>query len=194
MTIAQPSRPADNPFASHRIEALAYRGPVVSGEDLDARIDALGGRAAVVGPKGSGKTTLLEELGGQLPGPVVMVRIPSGDPHPYRTAIRQLPQPVTSSHTILVDSAEQLGPLAWNAFLGRVRNADRLVATLHRPGRLPTFIECSTSAALLRDLVGELAPLDAPGLEPNLDEIFDRHSGNIRMCLMELYDVYAGRC
>ena len=88
---ATPYRPADNPFASHRIEALPYRGLAVSGGGLGSRVDELGGRAAIVGPKGSGKTTLLEELGGQLPGPVLTIRIPGSDPRPYRSAARQLP-------------------------------------------------------------------------------------------------------
>lgn len=193
MNLANPCRPADNPFASHRVEALPYRGPAMSGDDLEPRIDALGGRAAIVGTRGSGKTTLLEELGQQLPGPVIMVRLPGSDTHPYRTTIRQLPESVTSSHSILVDSAEQLGPLGWHTFLSRTRKARRIVATLHQPGRLPTLVECTTDPGLLRDLVRELSPEDAPALEPTLDALFHRHNGNIRSCLRDLYDVYAGR-
>ncbi len=79
-------RPADNPFASHRIEMHGYRGLDVAGEDLVRRLDQLGGRAAIVGPKGSGKTTLLEELDFYLPGRVKRVRIPGSSPHPLRTA------------------------------------------------------------------------------------------------------------
>jgi hypothetical protein len=73
------------------------------------------------------------------------------------------------------------------------RRAGLLVATLHRPRLLPTLIECRTDLGLLRELVAELAPADAPLLEPRLDELFERHRGNIRLCLRELYDVYAGR-
>ena len=188
-----PYRPADNPFASHRVEALRYRRGVRSFSEIETRLEELGGRAALVGPKGSGKTTLLEELGERLPGPTLTIRIPGGDPHPYRRAIGQLPQRGTQSLTILVDSAEQLGALAWRAFLGRTVRARRLVATLHRPGRLPTLWECTTSPQLLHGLVAELAPEYAAALRPNLDPLFRRHDGNIRSCLRELYDVYAGR-
>ena len=193
MSLARPSRPSDNPFASHRVEALHYRACSLSRFDLERRIDALGGLVAIVGAKGSGKTTLLEELGEQLPGPVITVRIHGSDPHPYRAANHQLPDPVTSSHTILVDGAEQLGALSWRTVLNRVHRARRLVATHHRPGRLPTLIECTTSPALLCDLVRELAPENVPFLEPTLENLFHRHDGNIRSCLRELYDVYAGR-
>jgi len=193
MSLANPCRPADNPFASHRVEALPYRQSTMSWPDLLRRLDALGGRAALVGCKGSGKTTLMEELSHRLAEPVVLVRIPGSDPRPNRTAIRQLPRPVTTAHTILIDGAEQLGPLAWRNILNRTRRARRLVATLHKPGRLPTLITCTTDPELLRQLVEELAPNDATALQPTLDDLFRRHQGNIRSCLRELYDVYAGR-
>ena len=188
-----PCRAADNPFASHRVDALPYRGHEGSWSDLEHRIDALGGRAAIVGPKGSGKTTLLEELSRRLDQPTTLVHIQGSEPRPYRTAIRQLPNPVTSAHTILIDSAGQLGPLAWRHFLNRTRPAHRLVATLHQPGRLPTLVDCTTDPDLLRELVHELAPEEAATLDPTLDDLFNRHNGNIRSCLRELYDVYAGR-
>lgn len=186
-------RPADNPFASHRVDALPYRGPAISWHDLEHRIDALGGRAAIVGPKGSGKTTLLEAFAHHLQQPAVVVHLPGSDPRPHRTAIRQLPDPVTSDHTILIDSAEQLGPLAWRHLLTRTRRARRLVATFHRPGRLPTLIECTTDPDLLRKLVRELAPDESATLDPTIEGLFNRHRGNIRSCLRDLYDVYAGR-
>ncbi len=100
---------------------------------------------------------------------------------------------MTSAHTILIDSAGQLGPLAWRHFLLTTRRARRLVATLHQPGRLPTLIECTTDPDLLQDLVHNLAPDDAATLGPTIGELFHRHRGNIRSCLRELYDVYAGR-
>ncbi|TFG38985.1 MAG: hypothetical protein E4H44_02945 [Candidatus Aminicenantes bacterium] len=116
-------RAADNPFASHRVDALPYRGHERSWSDFEHRIDALGGRAAIVGPKGSGKTTLLEELSRRMDQPTTLVHLPGSEPRPYRTAILQLPNPVTSAHTILIDSAEQLGSLAWRHFLTRTRQA-----------------------------------------------------------------------
>jgi energy-coupling factor transporter ATP-binding protein EcfA2 len=191
---AAPSRrPADNPFAAHRVENLAYRGRAMADREIERRLDALGGRAALVGPNGSGKTTLLEELARRLDPPTVVVRIPGGDPRPFRTAMSRLPTRVTSAHTILIDSAEQLGPLGWRRFLVRTRRARRLVATLHHPGRLPTLVNCATDPALLRRLVQELAPTRFTVLDPTLDDLFRRHEGNIRSCLRELYDVSAGR-
>ena len=97
------------------------------------------------------------------------------------------------SDIVFVDGAEQLGPLAWWRFRRIVRQATGLVITSHRSGRLPTLIECRTSPTLLRELVTELAPDDIEKLEPRLDDLFERHKGNLRSCLRELYDRYAGR-
>ena len=185
-------RPAENPFASHRIEALSFRSAELEWRDLMQRMENLGGRAAVVGPKGSGKTTLLEALAHRLEQPVV-VRIPGSCPQPWRTVSAQLPQPVTHRHAILVDGSEQLGAIGWRRLLYATRHARCLIVTLHRPGRLPTLIECRTDAGLLRNLVEELVPADTLNLQIGLDDLFQRHEGNLRSCFRELYDVYAGR-
>ena len=188
-----PRRPADNPFASHRVEGLAYRWADGDTGGLERRIGELGGRAAIVGPKGSGKTTLLEELARYLSADTVVVRVPGSCPRPWSAARAQLPTGIGENHAIFVDGAEQLGRLGWRRLLLATRRARYVVVTLHRPGPLPTLIDCRTEPALLRDLVSELAPDDASMLEPQLGHLFDRHDGNIRSCLRELYDVYAGR-
>ena len=186
-------RPATNPFASHRIEGLSFRHGGSTLLDLGQRLQELGGRVAIVGPKGSGKTTLLEELASALPGEPVQARIPGSYPDPWRTVHNQLPQPVTHRHTVLVDGSEQLGAVGWRLLLHATRRARYLIVTLHRPGRLPTLIECRTDAGLLRDLVSELVPADAAHLESGINDLFQRHGGNLRSCFRELYDEYAGR-
>ncbi len=185
------NRPADNPFASHRVEDLAFRTTGSSTAELAGLVFDLGGQVAIVGPEGSGKTTLLGELAGILPGEPVWVTIPGGCADPWRSARAQLPRPVRRGNVILVDGAEQLGPVAWRRLLFATRTARSLVATLHRPGRLPTLIDCRTDQHLLRDLVSELAPAASPPVD--LDDLFQRHDGDIRLCFRELYDFCAGR-
>ena len=186
-------RPADNPFASHRVRLFRYWHAEVGAEDLLRRLDDLGGHGAIVGPKGSGKTTFLEELDFFMHGCVKRVRIPGSDPSPLRTALEQLDGPVTESDTLLIDGSEQLGSLAWRRFYLAVLRARRIVATLHRPGRLPTLFKCAPSPDILSNLVHYLDPDDAVLLEPHLPDLFQRHDGNIRLCFRELYDLYAGR-
>jgi type VI protein secretion system component VasK len=184
-------RPSDNPFASHRIDAITYRPQGASWDELLAELERLQWRAAVVGPEGSGKTALLEALALRTEG-AVMVRL-GGVANPFAAVMSQLPRHVTGHHTVFVDAAERLAWFGWWRLRHEVRAARGLVVTLHSPGRLPALVRCTTSSALLRDLVRQLAPGDAPRLEPMLDELFTRHGGNLRSCFRELYDVYAGR-
>jgi hypothetical protein len=184
-------RPADNPFASHRVEDLAFRSPGSQLPELARRVGQLGGRAAIVGGEGTGKTTLLHELAGELPGEPILVSLGGGCRRPGRAALDQLPRPVREHHAVLIDGGERLDAVRWRLFMLAARRAGSLVATLHRPGRLPTLIECRTDSRLLAELVAELAPSDPPALD--LDELFDRHRGDIRQCLRELYDLHAGR-
>ena len=186
-------RPADNPFASHRIEGLVFRHDGTNQQDFGERLEEHGGRVAIVGPEGSGKTTLLEEIAGNLGPRRTMVRIPGNCPRPWRTVRAQLPRPVIHRQTILVDGSEQLGEVGWRRLLHATRRARYLIVTLHRQGRLPTLVECRTNPRLLRNLVEELAPADAANLESGLDGLFRRHAGNLRSCFRELYDLYAGR-
>ena len=186
-------RPAENPFSGRRIEGLAYRSPDFSWRRLEDRLDGLGRRCAVVGPRGSGKTTLLEEIACRLESTVAMVRIPGSCDHPLRTARNQLPRPLTERHAVLIDGCEQLGAIGWRRLLHETRRAGALIVTLHQPGRLPTLVECRTDPDLLRILVQDLAPREAPHHQDGLDELFHRHNGNLRLCFRDLYDVFAGR-
>jgi len=182
-------RPADNPFAGRRVESLAYRSPDLSWRRLEDRFDSLGRRCAIVGPKGSGKTTLLEAIADRLNRRVAMVRIPGSCDNPWRAVRDQLPRPVADGHAVLVDGCEQLGAIGWRRLRHETRHAGALIVTLHNPGRLPTLVECRTDPQLLRDLVHALAP----DLDTDLDELFHRHKGNLRLCFRGLYDAYAGR-
>jgi len=184
-------RPADNPFASRRIDGLNYRFRASDLETVVGRLARYRGRGTIIGPHGSGKTTLLEHLAEQLDGRPVRLALNAETARPVEFVIAALPEPVGSEHTILIDGAEQLGRWAWWRLARRVKNAGIVVITSHTPGRLPTIHECLTSPQLLAELVDELAPKSAE--IGGLDELFRRHGGNIRLCLRELYDLWARR-
>jgi len=184
-------RPADNPFASRRIDRLEYRFQGIDVQSIAERLRLTGGRGSVIGPHGSGKTTLLEQLAERLDGRPVWVRLNAQTPRPLASTVSKLPRPITKEHAVLIDGAEQLGPWSWWRLRQRTRNARTIIITSHSPGRLPTLHECTTSPELLAELVGELAPKMAGSTD--LDELFRRHNGNIRLCFRELYDVLARR-
>lgn len=195
MTVVDPGRglrPADNPFAAHRLDALRFRPQGVSWSDLLARLEALSFRAAIVGPEGAGKTALLEKLADRLGIPARTVRLgPVSRAAVTTAALAAAGLAVAHGEVLLVDSGELLGPVAWRRLLHRARHAPGLVATMHRPGRLPTLVTCRTSPQLLQELVCELAPDLVDHLAPLLPALHERHRGNLRECLLELYDTAA---
>jgi hypothetical protein len=189
----------DNPFGATRVlAAIRYTDP--AGDDRNTaaallpRLEALGYRAAIVGPHGSGKTTLLEDLEHVLARRgfrITHVRLDTENPRlprDWRLSARLLR--FDSSDIVCLDGAEQLGSIAWMWFRWRARHAGGLIVTTHRSGRLATLVNCTTNAALLDRIIKRLAP-SGLATTPPAAELFTRHRGNLRNALRELYDVYA---
>ncbi|HZE98456.1 MAG TPA: hypothetical protein VE981_15595 [Planctomycetota bacterium] len=187
-------RARDNPFRSERVLSVRYRPPAGGWDALLARFEALGRRAAIAGPHGSGKTTLLEDLAPRFRAQGHVVRelrldtdAPRFDPEFLETFVALL----SPRDLILLDGAEQMGPLAWFAFRRRTRTAAGLLITVHRPGRLPTLLETRTSPELLACLVEEILGSRGKDLRPGIPALYEKHRGNLREALRELYEDYA---
>jgi hypothetical protein len=176
-------RARDNPFASDRVESLRYRLPEgLTWDRLLERLAALRFRAALVGPHGRGKTTLLEELAPRLTARGFRVRTVTLRQDESGIDWRRL-QGLGADDVLFLDGAELLGRFAWLRVRLRCRRAGGLIVTSHRPGLLPTLLECGTTPELLAELVRELT-----GEELEVAELFARHEGNVRMALWEMYD------
>ena len=178
------TRPADNPFASHRLEALRFRAPGFSLDDVLERLRSGAGRGSIVGPKGSGKTTLLLELAEALRGRglrVVVLRPTAGE--------SLAPIPAAPGDALLVDGAGRLGPAAWLRLFLRSRRAAALVVTAHRPTLLPTLVRCAPTPSLAEELAAELS--DDPAFRPLARAAFLNRGGNVREALRDLYDAAA---
>lgn len=195
--------PRLNPFRRSQTEALAYRftpsrdgdpnpGHVADVEGLLRRFEALGRRAALVGAKGSGKTTLLLEIEGhlgQLGDGLKILPIRLRRDRRNLSSREQTALGGDLSRTLVtVDGAEQLSPPRWWRLRRRTRSAWGVLITVHRPGRLPTLRFHRTDPALLRELVRRLS--DGAPMPPDdeLESLFQKHRGNLRECLAELYD------
>ncbi len=171
-------RARDNPFAVDRLHALAFRGasPGVVLSQARAR-----GRGAVVGPEGSGKTTLLVEVSALIDRPVWI-------------QLRRDARALTAEHRAMIEAARDvvfvdgadLLPLLDRRWLAKHTRDVTVLGTLHAPGWLPTLARLSTSPMLLDDLVRELTGASLSDLDR--DALYQRHGGNLRAALFELYD------
>ena len=188
-------RARDNPFRTDRVLSVRYRLLEGTLDGLLDRFEAMGRRAAIVGPKGHGKTTLLEDLAPRLRARGFTVReLRLDEEHPGFDGafLKELHRSLGGRDVILFDGAEQLGRFAWFRFERATRAAGGLLVTTHRAGRLPPVIETTTTPELLDGLVGEILGHGASDVRSITRGLFEKHRGNLREALRELYDHYAG--
>lgn len=184
----------DNPFRVERVRRVRFFPQGITWDEIHQRLEHLGYRAAIAGPDGSGKTTLLEDLLPHLERKGFRVRS-AGLSLPRRVLpkkkMEELMADLGPDDLIAFDGADLLRP--WDRWIlkWRSRKAGGLLVTTHRRGMLPILVECSTSPELFESIVREiLEPGDAlPGV--SLQQLFEKHGGNIRDALRELYDLYS---
>lgn len=189
-------RARDNPFSTDRVLRVRYRLRGESWESLLARLAALKHRAAIVGPEGAGKTTLLEDLEPHLRAQgfePVMLRLTREVPQFKAGVLPELRRQLSPRHIILFDGAEQLSRWDWWRFCRSVRVAGGLIITSHRPGLLPTLIECRTDEGLLAGILAELLGGAVEEQQKTAESLFRANRGNLRDALRELYDQWAER-
>jgi hypothetical protein len=190
-------RARDNPFTVERVQTVRYRPFHATLEEILSSLEAMDYRAALVGPDGSGKTTLLEDLDQALTEKGRKTRLVFvNDTCPLNgPRRRELLADVEPDEIVFFDGADVMPRATWLMIKRRLlQEAAGLVITSHRPGLLPTLLECSTTPHLLRQIVDTLQPEHQPVPTPLLDDLFDRHQGNIRDCLRDLYDAFACDC
>ena len=190
-------RAKDNPFNTDSVLGVRYRLRGRTREELLARLDGLGYRAAIVGPHGAGKTTLLEDLEPHLTSlgfSLIRLRLDEETRRFERAFLKSLFRDLSERDVLLFDGAEQMGRLAWMTFKRRTKKAAGLIITSHERGRLPTLIECQTSPELLHEIIIELTGDGGGARRGAAERLHAKHRGNLRDALREMYDVYSERC
>jgi hypothetical protein len=185
---------SENPFAKDRLERLPFRFP--DGDTWDALLSRLAAqrwRGAIVGPQGSGKTALLQQLIPHLEAKEFRPRIFTFRPE-HTLAERQATlNEITlmkAPDFLLVDGADQLSTRQWLSVTNTGATCAGLVITQNRGGRLPTVHSCEPNAAVLDAIVVELTEAWLPDGEAG--RLLARYNGNVRECLRDLHDRYAG--
>ena len=187
-------RASDNPFRTGQVLQVRYRLRGVTWAQLLARCAARRHRGAIIGPHGGGKTTLLEDLELRLLQQGFDTRfIRLDQEHRAFEAgfLDRLCAHLTPKDILLLDGAEQMGPLAWRWFRWRTRHAGGLLITAHQAGRLPTLWECRTSPCLLAGIAAELLGVASDTTRERAGALFRKHRGNLREALREWYDLIA---
>ncbi len=186
-------RARDNPFRTERVHQVRYRLLDGTWGEVMRRLRELDYRAAIVGPDGSGKTTLLEDLAPRLAKLGFTTRSLFLNDRKRTlgpTERGEFFARLGANDVILFDGADLMGRLAWARFKRRTRGAAGLIVTSHRSGLLPTLIECRTTPELLDDIVVQILG-DGAGLGELPHRLFEKHQGNLRDALRELYDMYS---
>lgn len=184
----------DNPFAVERILQIRYRPLSCTWDDLIENLKSLELRAAIVGDHGTGKSTLLDDLRPriqELGFQTQHLRLNQDEPKFAPGYLATLFERLSANDVILFDGAEQMSWFRWRRFVTKTRRASGLIITTHRPGRLPTLIHCQTTSDLLQQIVVEILGNDAANLTDLVEHLFEKHRGNLREALRDMYDCFA---
>jgi len=186
-------KPSDNPFRSGCVDGLAYQPVRSSWNEIERRLEQCRFRGAIVGPHGHGKSTLMEQIGqrfasranrqaGYRDGNYYYFPIkPDAEQLAMlRAAIREYPR------LLLIDGYDLLG---WRDRMRVVFRGKPTLVTSHQRTPLATLLICRTTPTLLGELIGRLSP-EVRGLlgDEQVAELHERHAGNVRDALRELYD------
>ncbi len=178
-----------NPFCSERVKPGAIPFFLPEGESLGSLLQTFadsGMQGQILGPHGSGKSTLLHHLA------------MTADALGWRVCAFRSPSApcFADASCLFADEWESLSQ--WRRVLLRAacrrREVGLLVAT-HRDAGLPTLWRAEITPETTRRVVDHLltdwqteSPSDAL-----LNDLFQRHQGNLRLILFALYDWYETR-
>lgn len=159
-------------------------------EAVRERLAGMQFRGAVVGPMGSGKTTLMEDLAQWVQARgyrAIQIRLSLQE-----RRIPPLPVDIGCKDVVFLDGADLMGFFRWKWLKWKTRKAGGLVIAAHKSGLMPTLIECQTTVGVLREIAMRLkAPVWMMEQEV-IGKLYEKHGGNIRESLREMYDWCAG--
>ncbi len=186
----------DNPFASHRVEAVTYRFAEADWNSHIQRLVLMNWRGAIVGDQGSGKTTLMlemksrlnEGIAGEMSAYYCFV---SRDSQEHAKELEQLFLAASCGSVLLVDGIERLSWFLRRRLLRCEPERTRLVVTAHGTIGLPLWLHCQTDWPLMQSVLEALVDSPDESLIQATLRLFKTHRGNIRDVLRSLYDLWS---
>ncbi len=190
---------AENPFSTRHIRPGAtpfFFPPGQSAEGLVELLGKYGWRGEIVGSHGSGKSSLVSAL---IPAirtvgrTTLLVELHDGQRR-LPVDLRRAPD-LGSDAVVIVDGYEQLS--FWSRTMLKSfcrRRGLGLLVTSHEPAGFPPLFRTATSLALAELVVQFLLRGQPPLVDSGeLARRFERHRGDLRELLFDLYDVYEER-
>lgn len=182
-----------NPFSTRfiRPDQLSYLDlPDNTPAEVWGRIREAGFLGQIVGPHGAGKTALLHRIVDLMNSDGI-----NSNWQTIRPGMRVVPASLSRETVTCLEGAELLPK--WNLWriLWRVRRGSRVIFTTHQAlTKVPVVATLQPRLDVAQRIVTTLLV----GREPVIDEddvraTYQKHGGNLREMLLDLYDVYESR-
>jgi ABC-type hemin transport system ATPase subunit len=149
-------------------------------------------RGSILGPHGSGKSTLLQVLRNLLENrgfKTVQIFLNRDSAIHSVELFRHVIFAYRTSSILFIDGADLLSWLHWTLVRLSAFCLRGVIVSSHERVLLPAIWWCSPEQGLVRDLVRHLSGTEVP--EVAIQQLFSKHSGNIREIFRELYDEYS---
>lgn len=190
---------SENPFCARRVRPGAAPFLFPAGQNPETLVDRLAGCGwwgQIIGAHGSGKSALvaamvpaIEQCGRS----VALIELHDGQRR-LPIGLRTVPG-LDRTSVVIVDGYEQLSRWSrWGLRRFCRRHGCGLVVTAHRPAGLPELFRTAVDLSLAQRVVEQLLTgYPAAIAREEIALRMDRHQGDLRETLFDLYDLYEQR-
>lgn len=182
----------NNPFSVSKIHNLPYH---FSGSNLNTILrnwSSQNYRGIIKGKHGVGKSTLLKELVSFLESRDEAINYIFLNNN-LKFNVKDLLNifKLDKKFIVVIDGWEQIGFFFKILLFLKFKRLKGFIGTSHQNGIFPVIFDATTDFKTFSALVAKLTGASYEKVLPDLRLLYDKHNGNIRDCLFELYDFLA---